>query len=81
VVGDVVVTWPELALGWPQITLDNKQNRESVGKLCDMTNAEILCVGHGEPVARAGARVMQDLFEGRTSQPDLARAAAATGQA
>ena len=81
VVGDVVVTWPELALGWPQITLDNKQNRESVGKLCDMTNAEILCVGHGEPVARAGAGVMRDLFEGRTTQPDLARAATATGRA
>jgi glyoxylase-like metal-dependent hydrolase (beta-lactamase superfamily II) len=81
IVGDIVVTWPELALGWPQITLDNKQNRESVGKLCDMTTAEILCVGHGEPIVRAGARVMKDLFEGRSTQPEFVKAATATGQA
>jgi glyoxylase-like metal-dependent hydrolase (beta-lactamase superfamily II) len=72
--GDVVVTWPEPALGWPQITLDNKQNRESVGKLCDMTQAEILCVGHGDPTIRNGAKVMRDLFEGRKPQVELAKA-------
>jgi glyoxylase-like metal-dependent hydrolase (beta-lactamase superfamily II) len=81
VVGDIVVTWPEVALGWPQITLDNKQNRESVGKICDITKAEILCVGHGEPVVHGGARVMRDLFEGRTMQPELAKAAMTTGPA
>jgi glyoxylase-like metal-dependent hydrolase (beta-lactamase superfamily II) len=70
--GDVVVTWPEPALGWPQITLDNKQNRESVGKLCDMTQAEILCVGHGDPAIRNGAKVMRDLFEGRKPSVELA---------
>lgn len=70
--GDIVVTWPAPALGWPQITLDNKQNRESVGKLCDMTNAEILCVGHGDPVAQEGGRVMRELFEGRTPAVRLA---------
>jgi glyoxylase-like metal-dependent hydrolase (beta-lactamase superfamily II) len=81
IVGDIVVTWPEVALGWPQITLDNKQNRESVGKLCDITKAEVLCVGHGEPVVYAGGRVMRDLFEGRTSHPEFGRVAAATGPA
>lgn len=70
--GDVVVTWPEPALGWPQITLDNKQNCESVGKLCDMTEAEILCVGHGDPAVRNGAKVMRDLFEGRKPSVELA---------
>ena len=62
------------ALGWPQITLDNKQNRESVGKLCDMVAAEILCVGHGDPVIRDGARVMRDLVEGRQPKVELAKA-------
>ena len=81
IVGDIVVTWPELALGWPQITLNNKQNRESVGKLCDMTTAEILCVGHGEPIVRAGSRVMRDLFEGRSTQSEFVKAATATGRA
>ena len=70
--GDVVVTWPEPALGWPQITLDNKQNRESVGKLCDMTAADILCVGHGDPAIRNGAKVMRDLFDGRKPRVELA---------
>jgi glyoxylase-like metal-dependent hydrolase (beta-lactamase superfamily II) len=61
IAGDIVVTWPEVALGWPQITLDNRQNRESVGKLCDMVDAEVLCTGHGDPVRQGGATVMKDL--------------------
>lgn len=76
IAGDIVVTWPELALGWPAITLDNKQNRESVGKLCDMVAAEVLCVGHGQPVVRAGATVMKGLMEGRAGMPELLRAGA-----
>ena len=55
------------------ITLDNKQNRESVGKLCDLVDAEILCVGHGDSVVRGGAETMRDLFDGRTPHPDLAK--------
>lgn len=65
IAGDIVVTWPEPALGWPQITLDNKENRESVGKLCDITDAEVLCVGHGDPLTHGGAHYMKELFEGR----------------
>jgi len=61
VAGDIVTTWPELALGWPPITLDNKQNRDSVGKLCDMVNAEVLCVGHGDPIESGAAEVMREL--------------------
>lgn len=62
IAGDIVVTWPGLALGWPAITLDNKQNRESVGKLSDMVQAEVLCVGHGDPIASGAAKVMRDLM-------------------
>ena len=61
IAGDIVVTWPEVALGWPQITLDNRQNRESVGKLSDMVDAEVLCTGHGDPVLQGGATVMKEL--------------------
>jgi glyoxylase-like metal-dependent hydrolase (beta-lactamase superfamily II) len=77
IAGDIVVTWPEVALGWPQITLDNKQNRESVGKLCDLVQAEILCVGHGQAVIADAARVMRDLVQGKEAHPELLRAAAA----
>ncbi len=61
--GDIVSTWPENALGWPAITLDNKENRDSVGKLCDMVTAELVCVGHGDPVVEGGAQFMRKLFE------------------
>jgi glyoxylase-like metal-dependent hydrolase (beta-lactamase superfamily II) len=61
IAGDIVTTWPELALGWPQITLDNRQNRESVGKLCDMVDTEVLCTGHGDAIRQGGARVMREL--------------------
>lgn len=72
IAGDIVCTWPAPALGWPQITLDNAQNRGSVGKLCDLTDAEILCVGHGDAVAQGGAAVMKDLVAGRETRPVLA---------
>ena len=78
IVGDIVVTWPELALGWPQITLDNKQNRDSVGKLCDLVHAEVLCVGHGQPVVTGASQYMRDLVAGKETNPDLARGAGAS---
>jgi glyoxylase-like metal-dependent hydrolase (beta-lactamase superfamily II) len=71
IAGDIVVTWPEPALGWPQITLDNKQNRESVGKLTDVTSAEILCVGHGETITQGANDVMKDLVAGKEVHPVL----------
>lgn len=75
IAGDIVSTWPEPALGWPQITLDNKQNRDSVGKLCDMVNAEVLCVGHGQPVISGASQYMRELVGGKKTNPDLAKAA------
>lgn len=66
IAGDIVTTWPENALGWPQITLDNKQNRDSVGKLCDMVDAEVLCVGHGEVVKQGAASFMRRLVQTAT---------------
>lgn len=72
IAGDIVCTWPAPALGWPQITLDNAQNRDSVGKLSDMTGAEIVCVGHGDPVIQGGAQVMKDLVAGKETHPQIA---------
>jgi glyoxylase-like metal-dependent hydrolase (beta-lactamase superfamily II) len=71
-VGDIISTWPVPALGWPQITLDNKENRDSVGKLCDLVSAEVLCVGHGQPVVDGANQYMRDLVAGRETHPDLA---------
>ena len=71
IAGDIVSTWPEVALGWPPITLDNKQNRDSVGKLAEHLQAEVLCVGHGQTVTSGAAQVMKDLVAGKASQPPL----------
>jgi glyoxylase-like metal-dependent hydrolase (beta-lactamase superfamily II) len=65
-VGDVVVTWPSIAPGWPGLTLDNDQNLESVGKLADAGDAEIVCVGHGGPITQGACDILRQLRDGRT---------------
>ena len=59
--GDVIATWPELEAGWPGLTLDNDRNLRSVHQLTDFGNAEILCVGHGEPVTQGAAAAIKKL--------------------
>jgi glyoxylase-like metal-dependent hydrolase (beta-lactamase superfamily II) len=61
--GDVIATWPELAPGWPGLTLDNDQNLRSARQFTDFGNAEILGVGHGEPVARDAAAVIKKIVK------------------
>ena len=53
--GDVIATWLELAPGWPGLTLDNEQNLRSARQFRDLGNAEVLAVGHGEPIAHDAA--------------------------
>ena len=62
-VGDVIVTWPRVEAGWAGLTLDMKQNVQSVGKLSDFGSVEIVGVGHGEPVAQGGIEVLKKLRE------------------
>ena len=61
--GDIVATWPEVDLAWPGLTLDNAQNKRSVAKLTDLSNAEILCVGHGEPIVEGAAELIKKLVK------------------
>ena len=60
-VGDVVVTWPHVEAGWAGLTLDMKENVQSVGKLSDFGDVEIVGVGHGEPIAEGGIEVLKKL--------------------
>jgi glyoxylase-like metal-dependent hydrolase (beta-lactamase superfamily II) len=60
--GDVIATWPEFAAGWPGLTLDNPGNLRSAHQLADFGNAEILGVGHGEPIARDAAARLRELL-------------------
>jgi glyoxylase-like metal-dependent hydrolase (beta-lactamase superfamily II) len=66
IVADAVATWPSLMLGWPMINLDARQNLKSMGKLCDISNADVICVGHGDPILHSGADVLRDLVKGTT---------------
>lgn len=59
--GDVIATWPELAAGWPGLTLDNPRNLRSVHQLTDFANAEILGIGHGEPITHNAAAEIRRL--------------------
>lgn len=59
--GDVVVSWPAITAGWPGLTLDNAENFRSIGKLSDASDAEMLCVGHGSPILKDGARILRNL--------------------
>jgi len=59
--GDVIATWPEFAAGWPGLTLDNDRNLRSVHQLTDFGDAEILCVGHGDPITAGAASQIKRL--------------------
>ena len=61
--GDVIATWPDLAPGWPGLTLDNDQNLRSAHQFGDFGNAEILTVGHGEPIARDAASELRKILK------------------
>ena len=61
--GDVIATWPDLAPGWPGLTLDNDQNLRSAHQFSDFGNAEILAVGHGEPIARDAASQLRKILK------------------
>ena len=62
-VGDVIVTWPRVEAGWAGLTLDMKQNVQSVGKLSDFGNVDIVGCGHGEPIEQGGIEVLKKLRE------------------
>jgi glyoxylase-like metal-dependent hydrolase (beta-lactamase superfamily II) len=62
-VGDVVVTWPRVEAGWAGLTMDMRQNVQSVGKLSEIGDIEIIGVGHGEPIPQGGIEVLKKLRE------------------
>ena len=61
--GDVIATWPEFAPGWPGLTLDNDQNLRSAYQFTDFSNADVLGVGHGEPIVHDAAREIRSLLK------------------
>jgi glyoxylase-like metal-dependent hydrolase (beta-lactamase superfamily II) len=54
VAGDAVCTWPVFMLGWKGFMLNPKQHQVTLRRLAEY-DAEVLCVGHGDPIPSGGA--------------------------
>ena len=62
IAGDAICTWPNFMLGWKGFTLNPKQHQASLRRLAEL-DAEVLCVGHGDPLASgAAARIRAALY-------------------
>jgi glyoxylase-like metal-dependent hydrolase (beta-lactamase superfamily II) len=63
VVGDAVATWPRLGAGWPGFNLNEGQYRLSFRRLTEF-DANVVAVGHGEPLTNGAADRVHELAEG-----------------
>jgi glyoxylase-like metal-dependent hydrolase (beta-lactamase superfamily II) len=59
--GDTVVTSPWFMPGWRGFTLNARQQGASVHRLAEL-EADVLAVGHGEPVTSDGSRRLRSLL-------------------
>lgn len=60
--GDAVVTSPKFMTGWPGFVLNEKQHQASLHRLAGL-DAEILAVGHGEPIMQDGATRLREIMQ------------------
>jgi glyoxylase-like metal-dependent hydrolase (beta-lactamase superfamily II) len=60
--GDAVATWPELCAGWRAFNLNKIQHRESLRRLAAL-DAQIVGVGHGDPITVGAADAVHRLAE------------------
>ena len=65
IAGDAIATWPGWSAGWPAFNLNEKEHRESLRRMAEL-EADILAVGHGEPVASGAAARVRDLVDRHT---------------
>jgi len=63
IAGDAVCTWPSFMLGWRGFTLNHKQHQASLRRLAEL-DAEVLCVGHGEPLTSGAAGRIRSALQG-----------------
>jgi glyoxylase-like metal-dependent hydrolase (beta-lactamase superfamily II) len=60
--GDAIATWPVFAAGWPAFNLNVKEHRASLRRMAEL-DAEVVGVGHGEPIRSEGARRVRTLAD------------------
>ena len=61
-VGDAVATWPRIDAGWPGFNLNEGQYRASLRRLAQI-EAEVIAVGHGDPLTEAAVEHVHALAE------------------
>jgi glyoxylase-like metal-dependent hydrolase (beta-lactamase superfamily II) len=61
-VGDAVATWPRIDAGWPGFNLNEGQYRASLKRLAQI-EAEVIAVGHGEPLRERATERLHALAE------------------
>jgi glyoxylase-like metal-dependent hydrolase (beta-lactamase superfamily II) len=60
--GDAIATWPEYGAGWPAFNLNFKQHHASLRRMAEL-DAEVVAVGHGEPVREGGGARVRSLVD------------------
>jgi glyoxylase-like metal-dependent hydrolase (beta-lactamase superfamily II) len=58
--GDAIATYPVFEAGWPAFNLNPTRQRTSVRRMADL-GAEVLAVGHGEPITAGAAQRVRSL--------------------
>ncbi len=67
IAGDGIATWPELCPGWEAFNLNKAQHSESLQRLAKL-DAEIVGVGHGDPITDGAPDRVHALAEGFAAQ-------------
>jgi glyoxylase-like metal-dependent hydrolase (beta-lactamase superfamily II) len=58
--GDAIATYPMFEAGWPAFNLNPTQQRTSIRRMADL-EAEVVAVGHGEPITGGAAERLRSL--------------------
>jgi glyoxylase-like metal-dependent hydrolase (beta-lactamase superfamily II) len=62
IAGDAIATWPAFDAGWKAFNLNEPQHEQSLQRMAKL-DAEVVGVGHGEPITRGGTDKVQELAE------------------
>lgn len=58
--GDALVNYPSFGSGWPGYMLNARQQEKTLERMVEL-EADLLCVGHGNPVTVNGRELLQGL--------------------
>jgi glyoxylase-like metal-dependent hydrolase (beta-lactamase superfamily II) len=61
-VGDAICTWPFVGAGWRAFNLNPTQHRASLRRLAEL-EADVVGVGHGEPITSGARALVRDLVD------------------